>query len=399
MNNLKLNSSQQTFNFLDISLIWAGINICLPSFMLGGILVPNLSPFTAIIVTILGNSILAILIYLMALPGIQKGYSAALMSNYIFGTLGSKFTSLLVIISMLGWSAILLELTGQAILEITSHYNLPISYNINIVFIGILIILSSQAGAEKMTGINKINVPILLILIIWIGFIIFRDYNIYEVLKYNAVGDINYYTALDLVIGGTIAGVFVSSDINRYAKNRKSLSLGVFIGIVPITLGLAAIGILASLATESWNPVSIIMKLGMGIPALILVVLSSWTTIQVSLYSGSLATISIFPKLSRKKITVILGSIIIIFSIYRILANFEIWLLLLDNLFSPIIAIALYKIISAKFSAIKLDMKAIIAIIAGLLFKNLITINFSSTLLTMLYTIIAYYILDKIYSY
>lgn len=333
----------------------------------------------------------------MAVPGLKKGYSSALISRYIFGySYGSKMTSIFVLISMIGWSAILLELSGQAVYEIANYYNFPISYEIIILFIGLVILFSSLAGAEKINGLNKLNVPILIILLIWIGYIIFKEYNIIKLLDYTASNEMSSYRALDLVIGGTIAGVFVSSDLNRYAKNKKSLSRGVFIGTVPITLCLAAIGIIARLATGSWNPVNIINSLGMGLPALLLLILSTWTTIQVSLYSGSLAATNIFPNLSRTKANISLGTFMILISLYHLLSNFENWLLLLDNIFSPLIAISLYKINTSNFSREKIDWKAFTAIILALLLKHITASTVSSTLLTMTYTIIIYHILKKL---
>ncbi len=397
MNDLQIKKSKQTFNYVDITLVWAGINICLPSFMLGGILVPGINPISATIITFMGNLILAIFIYFMALPGLKKCYSSALLSRYIFGyPFGSSFTSILVIISMLGWSAILLELSVQALMEITLYYDFKIAYEIIIIPVGVIIILSTLAGPEKISYLNKYNVPILIVLLIWITYIIFNNYNINELLSFKATGNITYNRALDLIIGGTIAGVFISSDLNRYARDKKSLSLGVIIGTVPITLCLAVIGMLAKLATGYWNPVIIIKTLGLGIPAMLLLVLSVWTTIQASLYSGSLAVINILPKLSRKIATIILGTTVILIGIFRILANYENWLILLNNLFSPIIAISLYKIANAEYNKTNLDWKAVIVIPIVLLLNNIIPTAISSTLLTMLYTFIIYFIIDKI---
>ena len=396
MNDLKIKNSQQTFSIIDISMIWAGINICLPSFMLGGILVPSLHPITAIIITILGNTMVAVLIYLLALPGLYYGYSSAIMSRYIFGRFGSYFTSFLVLASMIGWSGILLELSAQATMEIFKYYNITLNYEVIVIIIGFIIILSSQAGAKQISKINNLNVPMLLFLLIWISYIIFKEYNIFSLLSYKIVNDLSYNRSLDLVIGGTIAGIFVSSDLNRFAVNKKSLSLGVFIGTIPATTFMATIGILASLAAGSWNPINIIINLGMGIPALLLVVLSIWTTTQASLYSGSLAITNIFPALTRKKAVIVLGIIMILTAIYQILSDFEVWLILLDNLFSPIIAIALYKTLSSRYSKLKIDWNALITIVSVLLLKNITPASISSAILTIFNTIIIYFLIEKI---
>ncbi len=56
------------------------------------------------LITVMGNIILALLIYFMGIPGVSKGYSSALLNRYIFGyPVESLFPSIVVLVSMVGY--------------------------------------------------------------------------------------------------------------------------------------------------------------------------------------------------------------------------------------------------------------------------------------------------------
>ncbi len=392
---LIINKSQQNFNIIDIASIWTGITICLPSFMLGGVLIPSFSFKNAVIISILANLILALLMYLMALPGLKYGYSTAILNRYIFGyPAGNYIPSIAVSISLIGWSSILLNLAGQAAYEITSHYSMGLPAFMIMIITAILIIISSFASPQSINVISKFNLPLMLFILIWISFIIINEYNILELINYKPTGRIKFYEALNIVVGGTIVGAFVSSDICRYSKNKKTIRNGILLGTLPAALLLAIIGMFSRLATSYWNPIYIIKSLGMGIPVLILIILSTWTTIQVSIYSASLSLDNLIPNLSRKNAIIIIGLILITISSLNIINFFESWLIILDNLFAPMIIITLIKYFYFNEEKIKnIDFKVITSIGFSLILNNLITLPFPSFFTSMLWTIITYLLL------
>jgi NCS1 nucleoside transporter family len=395
-NQLLIDNSQQTFKILDIASIWAGITICLPSFMLGGILVPSFSFKQAILITIVGNLILALLIYLMALPGTYTGSSAALLNRQIFGyPQGNFIPSLAVVISLIGWSAILLNLAGQAAYEIIDYYQISFPPIFIIVIIGFLVLASSFAGPEKIKSISKLSLPALIVIACWLFYQIFSQYNLGELLIYQPTNDFKFMEALNLIVGGTIVGAFVSSDLCRYARSKKEMGLGILLGTLPAATILAIIGILSRLATGYWNPVYIIKSLGMGIPALLLIIISTWTTIQASIYSASLSLSGLLPAITRKTGTLLIGFILILLAVINIMNFFELWLLLLNNLFAPMIAVSLLKYFFYPDNKPKrVDWKVVLSIFGSILLVNLITTPLPSFLVTMLWSCFLYFILQ-----
>lgn len=325
-----------------IAALWAGINICLPSFMLGAVLIPALSIKQAIFVTIAGNAALTLLICLTGLPGAGRGCSSVLLARSVFGfPWGTLIPSLAVIFSMAGWSAILLAVTGQALGEI-SHWSAGTGKEgITVALTGLAVTVTALSGVGGMRLVSHLSAPAMFLFCLWTGYILLTGHNWPLILTYWPDGSFSASQAFDMVVGGTIAGAFVSSDLSRFALRRLSWSLGVTAGTLPVTVVLAFLGMAAQLATGSWNPIHMVNSLGTGSLSLLLLVVSTWTTGQVSLYSGGLALANLFPRLDRRAGTLLLGLLATAMALGGAAEHFEGWLLLLNYIFTPMVGVLL----------------------------------------------------------
>ena len=239
---------------------------------------------------------------------------------------------------MAGWSAILLDITGQALHEILLSANIN-GKHLVIAFTGLSAIAAALAGAGGMRLVSDLSAPVLLLLCAWIGHVLAAGCNWPALLAYPPDGSFSPSRAFDMVVGGTIAGAFVSSDLSRFARSRTTWGLGVTIGTLPVTVILALLGMAAQIATGSWNPVKVVNSLGMGIPSLFFLIFSAWTTSQVSLYSGGLALANLLPRLDRRAGTLLLGLLSTALALAGVAEHFEGWLLLLNYLFIPLVGV------------------------------------------------------------
>ncbi len=155
---------------------------------------------------------------------------------------------------------------------------------------------------------------------------------------------------------------------------------------------MAAVGMLSSISTGSWNPVTVINSLGMGVPALLLIIISTWITCQVSLYSGGLAVANLFPRVNNKKGTLFLGLVMIMLAVLKVINYFEVWLLLLENLFTPMLAIALIKFFffSNRLTIKKIDWSALLSLAISFLLNMILTLPKPSFATSMLCSEILY---------
>lgn len=64
------------------------------------------------------------------------------------------------------------------------------------------------------------------------------------------------------------------------------------------------VGMISSIVTGDPNPSSMLVSLGLGVPALLIIILSSVTTNVMNLYSSAISFVNVFPKIEPWKIIV-----------------------------------------------------------------------------------------------
>jgi NCS1 family nucleobase:cation symporter-1 len=108
--------------------------------------------------------------------------------------------------------------------------------------------------------------------------------------------------AIDVVIGaGPISWATYVSDYTRLSKVSNGAGLGwVYLGFVPATIWMMVIGIMTGTVTNATDPSSIMAALGLGIPAIIIIILSAITANFLDIYSGSCSIMNLSPKLNLK---------------------------------------------------------------------------------------------------
>jgi purine-cytosine permease-like protein len=106
------------------------------------------------------------------------------------------------------------------------------------------------------------------------------------------------------------------------------------------------IGLMAALATQSPDPSGVVMnlmlKFGWAIPALIIVLFSTFTTTFLDIYSTAVSGLNIFPKLGERN-GVILGGILGTAAaiLFPAILDYEHFLLFIGAMFCPMFGIVL----------------------------------------------------------
>jgi purine-cytosine permease-like protein len=103
---------------------------------------------------------------------------------------------------------------------------------------------------------------------------------------------------------------------------------------------------MASLATQSPDPSEVVMnlmlKFGWAIPALVIVLFSTFTTTFLDIYSTAISGLNIFPKL-RERAGILIGGIlgIIVAIIFPTILDYEHFLLFIGAMFCPMFGVVL----------------------------------------------------------
>ena len=328
----------------DFFLLWAGAAISLAEIWAGSLIVPlglGLGLWAILLGHLLGNTPFA----LGGLIGSRWGVPTMVSVRPSFGIRGSYFAAALNVIQLIGWTAVMLIVCGGAADAISKFYGFS-NLNLWIILSGVITTLWALVGHRIWKWLQRISVIALLILCLAMTYVVFQQYGWANLSQIPRKRDFPFMVGMDLVIAMPISWLPLVSDYSRFAKDSKSSFWGTWISYFMISSWMYLIGLMASLATQSPDPSGVVMglmlKFGWAIPALIIVLFSTFTTTFLDIYSTAISGLNIFPKLGERA-GILIGGIfgIIVAIIFPTLLNYEHFLLFIGAMFCPLFGIVL----------------------------------------------------------
>lgn len=328
----------QRQGWFKLGLVWIGGVISLSATALGGALGSGMDLNQAIISTVIGSFILAVLSSICCVVGTKTGLSMSIISSYSLGKRGAILVSLVTAVALFGWFGVQLDLFGDTLAKvILDVFNVSINSNVLIIFGGILMTLTATFGYKAIEKLSVLAVPLLVILLAASLLITLGKYPMEDLFNMPiAANPINLGTAISMVIGSLAVGVIIGPDYSRFARTTKdailSSTFGYFVGTV---LVLVISAILAK-ATGEIDIVSIFIGLGWGTGAMVVLILAQWTTNNANIYSSSLNFSIIFSRIPKYVLTMGAGVIGITLAVAGIYDKFILFLSFLSVLIPPV---------------------------------------------------------------
>ncbi|WP_318617301.1 cytosine permease [Sporosarcina sp. YIM B06819] len=321
-----------------LSIVWIGGIVALSATALGGALGGGLSMTDAVIASFIGCFILAIVSALCCVVGAKTGLSTSLVSMFALGRYGSYAVSVIVAIALFGWFGVQLDLFGTSLHNVLADvFNLSIHPKILVVIGGILMTTTAFIGYKAIEKLSLIAVPLLGILLVGSLVKVMSGKSLSEVTAAPLMGEpLTIGLSISLVIGSLAIGAIIGPDISRYAKSSKDAIIASFVGFfVGFSIVLIIAAILAK-ATAQVDIVSIMIGLGWGTGAMLVLILAQWTTNDNNLYSSALGFSVIFKKTPKYILTIAAGFIGTMMAVGGIYDNFIPFLVFLSALIPPI---------------------------------------------------------------
>ena len=346
MNSTKsIPQDQRTLDGLDFFLLWAGAAVSLAEIWAGGILAP-MGFITGLIVILLGHAIGNTPLALGGLIGSKWGIPTMVGTRPAFGIRGSYIPALLNIFQLIGWTAVMVWIGGQAAAAFTQNSSLY-TPRFWIIVLGIVTTIWALVGHKFWKWLHRIAVTALVILCILMSHVMLKEYGIHNLLKATGEGGLPFMLGLDYVIIMPVSWLPLVCDYSRYAKGNIGSFWGTWIGYFLVSSWMYLIGLSAALATKSPTPETMVLELmvsfGFLMPAMIIVLFSTFTTTFLDIYSTGVSTLNIYPNLGEKKGVVlggVLGTIIaLIFSQYP--ETYTHFLEIIGYIFCPLFGVVL----------------------------------------------------------
>ena len=269
---------------------------------------------TLIIVGVITYFLLALSGYM----GYKTGLPAMALTRASFGLKGSFLPSVINIVQFIGWAAVNTFIAATSISYILHDvlgwpvYGKPGGLKglvSGIIVMSILHLLSISMGEKSVRIIERIGIILVFILVIWESIVVFQNVSLSEIVSWHAPAALKMTPgqAVDVLAAFNLAWVTAASDFTRFSKKRASSTWAPFFGANLGLIWFAMIGIISTIATaitlnhfdaNNSDPSTIASKLGLGVLAMLVIIITSTTANAVNLMSAGSALTNMTKRLS-----------------------------------------------------------------------------------------------------
>ena len=372
-------------------LIWFGAGVSIAEILTGTYLAP-LGFGKGLLAIVLGHVIGCIMLFLAGVIGGKARRSAMETVKMSFGQKGSLLFSVLNVLQLVGWTAIMIydgALAADGVIS-TGRW-------VWCLVIGVLIILWILIGITNLGKVNVVAMTALFILTLILCKVIFFGGGAVGVASDESM---TFGAAVELSVAMPLSWLPLISDYTREAKEpvKATAVSAVTYGIV--SSWMYVIGMGAAIYTGEYDIARIMVKAGLGIAGLLIIVFSTVTTTFLDAYSAGISSESIVSVWNGKYIAVIVTVIGTIGAIIYPMDNITDFLYLIGSVFAPMIAIQI-----ADFFLLKKDASSrmvnipnmAVWVIGFVVYRFLMHVDMpvGNTLPDMLITIILCLIVDR----
>jgi len=335
-----MENNKNTTKWYSLAGIWFGGIVSVPALLVGSTLIASLSFNYSIWAGLIGFSFVVLFMSLLSIAAVEKRKATVSLAASSFGVKGAKLIVGLVIgLSTLGWFGIQSNIAGASFSKILVEMNGPeIPVWISSVFWGIIMVLTAVFGFKYLKWLNYVAVPAIVLLLAYGLFIVFQEHSFQEVLNFKPSEPMPLLQAIGFTIGFISVGGVISPDYNRFAATKKDAILGSIFGIIPSALCLLAIGAILAITQGTYDIVEIFSSLGFPFFAMSILILATWTSNVMNVYSSGLAFNDLFnlSTAARSKTTLFVGLVGILLAAIGILSHFMSFISLLTITITPI---------------------------------------------------------------
>ena len=325
-------------SWLDVSLIQAGVYICVPSLLLGGLLISSMSMVNAVIAGTIGYLVSVIVTAAIGIIGEDLGVPTCVITMSSFGKKGARILiSLLFAISMIGWFSAQNSVCGSAFSLLFSQIGIDIPEIVSICIWGIIMLLTAVYGIDGLKILNQISVPALAIIMALGCYMAFKQFGT-DALSVSSEETMTILDGVVLTASFLSAGMTCASDFTRYQKSRGGVWASSFLGIMIPGVILMVMGAAMTKLTGQ-NDLSVILAdIGLPVMGMIILILATWTTNTTNAYSAGIDFVMLFGLEDKKRAitTMIAGLIGTILAAVGFSAYFEVFVNSLGTMFMPV---------------------------------------------------------------
>ena len=310
------------------------VSFSLPTFIAGIEVSSGVGPDLTL-AAILGGALVIFLIgWLMGSIGARTGFNSYLLVRLAFGDAGARVVNLAFSISLLGWFGINLNLFGLAIAGLSDElFGIVPPELLVTIMASLLITVTTIIGFRAINLVSILMIPVLAF--VAIALLVTATSQTAPVVAASQ-GEMSLGDGISAIVGSIVIGSIIMPDITRFLRSSGGafLTSGTSYMIAqPFVMWVAAS---AAMVLGTQDIISIMLTLGLGLGAFIIIIAGSWVLNALNLYSAVLGVTASFPRLSARNVTVVLGVIGVTAGLMNILDSFVTFLFYLSVVFIPV---------------------------------------------------------------
>ena len=311
------------------ALIWFGAGVSLAEILTGTSFAPLglARGFAAILI---GHVIGCTLFFLAGLIGSRTGKSSMETVKLSFGQKGGLLFAFLNVLQLVGWTAIMIYDGALAIGGI-----FPVGHWVWCAVIGGLIIVWIAAGVTNLGWMNRIAMAALLVLTVLLCKVIFFG---------NAPASVSgeamsFGAAVELAVAMPLSWLPLVSDYTREAEKPFAATLASTVTYFTVSCWMYVIGMGAAIYTGESDIAQIMMRAGLGVAALVILVLSTVTTTFLDAWSAGISAESLCKNIHGRPTAIAVTAAGILGAILFPMDDITGFLYLIGSVFAPMVAV------------------------------------------------------------
>ena len=310
-------------------LIWFGAAVSIAEILTGTYFAP-LGFTKGLLAILLGHVIGCTMLFFAGLIGGKVRKSAMETTKMSFGSKGALLFSVLNILQLVGWTAIMIYDGALAVNGIFDIGNW-----IWCIVIGALIVLWIMIGIKNLGKVNTVAMGALFVLTIILSFLIFGKGS-----AWNISGEgMTFGAAVELSVAMPLSWLPLISDYTREAQKPVKATAVSVVTYGVVSCWMYTIGMGAALFTGESDIAQIMVKAGLGVAGLLIIIFSTVTTTFLDAYSAGVSSESLSGKINGQLIAVAVTVIGTVGAIFLPLADITNFLYFIGSVFAPMIAI------------------------------------------------------------
>ncbi|MFD0713756.1 cytosine permease [Paenibacillus sp. GCM10027626] len=299
---------QNRRSWWEITFVTSGFCMAVSGMFAGAALTAGLSLQNIMIAILVGNLVLALYGGFTGAIGAKTGVSTTMLSRHAFGRHGSLVISIVWAITLIGWFSVQAGFFGQTVHSMYPNAGGITDVPVAAAWGGVLMIFTAYIGFKGIRLLSSIAIPLLILLCI-VGVVMsLNQVGGFSNLQATITKPISLMEGIVLVIGTFAVGAVIQPDIARYAKSPKQSWTAIIVGMVIANGFIVFAGAITAIAMGTGDLPAVMLQLGLGIPALLILIAAQWTSNDSNLYSASLALSNIF-RIAKSKLVLVVGII------------------------------------------------------------------------------------------